>query len=183
MSRVRAPLSTPFFTLRIAGKTAFWRELLHSIPIVLVQNLVRNCRKILEWLDHLYSWWRKDRQSWYVTIHGKRHKLGPNKVEAQKSKPRRNFRNSWPISILSEGGPSEPAIVLMDKLPHWVSVNRAATTLDWYTIHLQSFVTSLIDQAILASDIKPFHITEWAEDKRSAAHWRAATATVQPAFR
>jgi hypothetical protein len=29
-------------------------------------------------------WWSEDRQSWYVTIRGERHKLGPDQAEAER---------------------------------------------------------------------------------------------------
>lgn len=121
-------------------------------------------------------WWRKDRQAWFVTINGTRHNLGPDKKAAE-----RKFHQ-----LMAADEPPKPAtkaVIILDKFLQWVQANRAEATFVWYSHHLQSFIDSLPRQSIDALEVRPFHVTEWAERKSSKAYQRGAMGAVQRAFK
>lgn len=121
-------------------------------------------------------WWRQDRQAWFVTIRGKRHNLGSDKAVAEKLFHRLMATEEQPAPTLT-------VAVLLDKFLAWVKANRAERTLEWYAMHLQSFLDSLPNQRLEAQAVKAFHVTEWAEKKRSKTYQRGAMGAVQRAFR
>ena len=67
-------------------------------------------------------WYRKDRRSWYVTIDGKRHDLGPAKKAAQEkyhqlmSQPRKRAVRA------------ESVVAIVDAILDWCHNHRARDT-------------------------------------------------------
>lgn len=71
-------------------------------------------------------WYRKDRKSWFVTIDGQGHNLGPNRKLAFQSfyemMARRRKREV----------PSESMAAIIDLFLDWALRNRARRTYEWY---------------------------------------------------
>ena len=129
-------------------------------------------------------WYRKDRKAWFVTVNGKRHRLGKDKAKAEKKFHRLMAGDeSSPQPKQNPASASDvTAAELMDKFLLWTKANRATRTFEWYTMHLQAFLDSLEDQAIHAICIRPRHVTEWVSDDWSKSYQRGAMIAVQRAF-
>lgn len=99
-------------------------------------------------------WFRKDRNSWFVTINGERHNLGPNKSQAYEQfhqlmrQPAQQKVNSRSFTAIA------------DAFLGWTLRNREEATFKWYRDHLQSFVTANPDISI--QELKPYHVEQWA---------------------
>lgn len=109
-------------------------------------------------------WYREDRQSWFVTIDGKRHNLGPDEKEAK-----RKFhalmatppQAKCPAAISSAGF---TVAEIFDKFLHWCSKHRSAETYEWTRYRIQMFVDALGDEVNMAvTSLKPFHLVEWID--------------------
>ena len=123
-------------------------------------------------------WYRKERDSWFVTIAGKRHNLGRDKDAATKRFHQLMAGNS-PAEANST---SIMAIELMDKYLLWCKDNREPGTFDWYTKHLQAFLDSLPNQSIEAMQLKPYHVYDATKKTWSASYKRGFMVAVQRAF-
>jgi integrase len=83
-------------------------------------------------------WFRKDRQEWYVTLSGKRVRLGPDKEEA--------FRKFHALKARQIKLREECFVVLMNDLLEWTKKNRRAGTYRFYQEHAQQFLDWLKDE-------------------------------------
>jgi integrase len=107
-------------------------------------------------------WFREDRQSWFVTIDGKRQNLGPDKTKAHQkfhelmSKPVQK-RVVLPASVA----------VLVDQFLEWVQQHRAPDTYVWYQTRLQLFVRKWPD--LLITELRPFHVQQWIDGYKVAS--------------
>jgi site-specific recombinase XerD len=123
-----------------------------------------------------YYWTEK--KAWFVTIKGQRIKLGKEEEAAKKE--------FYRLMSLPEPEPKKQealAAEVLDKFLLWVETNRAERTYQWYFAHLQAFLSSLSNQKIEASKIRPFHVTEWVKADWSATYTRGAMIAVQRAFK
>lgn len=101
-------------------------------------------------------WYRKDRASWFVTVNGTRHNLGPNKKRAWA-----RFYDLVRQPNTAASVPSEAFAALADTFLEWVSRNRAADTYAWYQYRLERFCQRY--PALRAADIRPYHVQQWVD--------------------
>lgn len=103
-------------------------------------------------------WFRKDRDSWFVTISGVRHKLGRDKKEAFKQ-----FydlmRAPSPETVPPISGRSFAAVA--DKFLDWVQKNRSPHTYEWYRYRIERFCQRYPELTV--SELKPYHVQEWVD--------------------
>jgi integrase len=99
-------------------------------------------------------WYRKDRGEWYVTIAGKRHRLGPDKDTAY-----RKFH-----AILATP-PEAPVVVspgtvaeLVENFLEWCKANQAPRTFEWYRGRIGRIYYDVAD--LQAGELRPYHVQE-----------------------
>jgi integrase len=115
--------------------------------------------------------YREFTQSWYVQIGKRQINLGPDKAEA--------FAEYHVLMTQRKTiRAADPAVVLIDRFLEWVQNARAATTYEWYRMHLASFA-AFIGKRLKADDIRPHHVTEWVQKQ----HSKSAANTVHGAMR
>lgn len=127
-------------------------------------------------------WFREDRQTYCVTIRGKRHDLGPDKTEADRlfhelmaKKP------ETPIPITTGLSVAE----VFDKYLDWCEKHREPRTFEWYRDHIQSFMDTVKEpDKMPVPSLKPFHVIEWADQHPnwSNAYRRGAIVAIQRPF-
>ncbi len=100
-------------------------------------------------------WYRKDRDSWFVTIGGVRHNLGNNKKVAME----RYYALMRTPNAAKVASKSFAAIA--DAFLDWVKPNRSADTFEWYRYRIERFCQRYPD--LSADEIKPFHVQEWVD--------------------
>jgi integrase len=127
-------------------------------------------------------WYWEERAAWYVTIDGQRHRLAPDKDEAErryhelmanrKKEPRRQRGELLAIEVA-------------DRFLEWSAKNRAASTVDWYKDLIQRFFNSSREVARLkVTELKPLHVIQWADSGEwSDTYRRNCLTSVQRAFR
>lgn len=96
-------------------------------------------------------WFRKQTKTWYVQIDGRQYNLGRDKEKADDEFHR--------LMLNRKTVTSEHLAVILDKFLTWTEAHRPKS-LRWYTDYLQSFTDC--HPALLASELKPFHVEEWA---------------------
>jgi integrase len=100
-------------------------------------------------------WFRKDRNSWFVSIDGVRHNLGPDKKAAfalfhsLMTRPVRRRQTSGSL------------LVIIDAFLEWCQNHRAPDTYEWYRDRLQRFAETYPDMTV--RDLRPFHIQQWLD--------------------
>lgn len=106
---------------------------------------------------------------WCVTIDGQRHRLGPDKEEAE-----RKFHElmSKPDRI-----PSKSVVAVIDLFLDWTEKHRASLTYDWYKKHLQSFVSHLKPKTLTVDKLKPHHIDAWIDTQQWGDSYRRGAMT------
>ena len=100
-------------------------------------------------------WYRKDRRTWFVTIDGTRHNLGPDKKAALQAYHRLMDQPRRPILR------STSAVALIDAFLDWCQKHRAPDTFEWYRYRLQRFATTYPD--LDTSEIRPYHVQQWLD--------------------
>lgn len=100
-------------------------------------------------------WFRKDRKSWFVTIDGQRHNLGPNKRDAF-DRFYEMMRQPKATKVASRS-----LVAVIDLFLDWVAKHRAAATYEWYRSRLQLFVDRYPD--LMVDQVRPFHAQEWVD--------------------
>ena len=101
-------------------------------------------------------WYRNARQSWFVTIDGVQHNLGPDKNDAFErfyalmQQPRSNHKVD-----------SESLLEICDRFLDWTKQHRKADTFQWYRIRLQDFLAG--NSNLQISDLRPFHVQQWVD--------------------
>ncbi len=113
-------------------------------------------------------WFRKDRNEWYVTLSGKRVRLGPNKEEA--------FRKFHALQSKQVKLREECFVVVMNDLLEWTKKNRRAGTYRFYREHAQQFVDWLKDEKKvdiecdqLTPDLVERYVEQCSEGRRNGA--------------
>jgi hypothetical protein len=84
-------------------------------------------------------WFRKARNSWFVTIDGTQHNLGPVKKEA--------FNRFHELMLQPQAArvPSQLFAALADRFLDWVERKRSPDTYEWYRYRLERFVQKYPD--------------------------------------
>ena len=109
-------------------------------------------------------WYRKARRSWFVTIAGVQHNLGPDKSAAYE-----RFHQLMRQPQTRKVAPNSlPAVA--DAFLDWVHRNRAKGTYDWYLERLQEFVAQHADFPI--DQLKPLHVEAWANQRHDNVNTR-----------
>ncbi|MCC7336535.1 MAG: tyrosine-type recombinase/integrase [Pirellulaceae bacterium] len=121
-------------------------------------------------------WFRKDRNSYYVTIDGRTHKLGSDKDVAEKAFHKLKAADGPPPASIS-------VATLLDNFLQWVKANRAQGTFNTYTHYLQGFLDSLSNPSMEARRVKPFNVTEWIKPSWSKSYQTTAVTALQRAYK
>jgi len=125
-------------------------------------------------------WFRKDRNTWYVTLNGVQHNLqSPDRDAA--------FRRWHELMSRPEDAPPDAAsltvVAVMAHFAEWSEKHNAPATHDWYHGYLAGFVR-FIPLNLLVRDLRPFHVSRWIDSKPNwgpSSH-RAAISAVKRAL-
>lgn len=109
-------------------------------------------------------WFRKERKSWFVTIAGVRHNLGPDKAAAFELFYRL-MRQPAPNKV-----DSRSFAAIADAFLEWTGRNRAPDTYEWYLDHLQSFLNAC--PTISIDQLRPYHVEQWASEADRSVNTR-----------
>lgn len=108
-------------------------------------------------------WYWKARKSWYVTINGERHNLGPEKKEAidefhkLMASPAAKLKNDSVAAVL-------------DDFLTWCEENRARKTFTRYRDFIQSFIDK--HGLLRVRDLHSGHVTTWLNERTA---WNSTT--------
>jgi integrase len=125
-------------------------------------------------------WFRRSRNSWFVTFGGKQHDL-------QTADRKEAFRRWHQLALDTAATPlAVPRLSVRELLARFLDATQKQSrpsTYDWYAYYLHSFIRTL-PKDLLATDLRSFRVTQWL-DKRET--WgvnsrRAAIRTVKRAF-
>jgi len=111
-----------------------------------------------------HPWFWEARNEWYVTIRGERHRLGPDKTEAE-----RQFHELMakpPEAPQPKAKPSGFLTVaeLFEKFLDWCQKRRAPRTYADHKQRIQLFLDEMPGVASLpATSLRPFHVIEWVD--------------------
>ena len=100
-------------------------------------------------------WFWKARRSWFVTLDGKRHNLGPDKETAHDrfhqlmSEPRKR-------SIRTDS-----VVAIIDAFLDWCEKHRSPDTYEWYRYRLQRFAERYPE--LTAGQLRPLHVQQWLD--------------------
>ncbi len=126
-------------------------------------------------------WYRKDRKSWFVTVHGQRHNLGPERKAA--------FLLFHELMANSESVSQKPVKAesvasIIDAYLEWCLKHRAKRTYDWYLERCQWFIDTIPD-GLSVKQLKPYHIQQWvdAHPNWSDGHIRGCIIAIQRPMR
>lgn len=101
-------------------------------------------------------WYWKARRSWYVTINGDRHNLGPDKPQAW-DRFHQLMRQPAERKVASQS-----LAAIADVFLDWVQKNRSADTYEWYRYRLQRFIQKHPD--LIVAHLRPYHVQQWVDD-------------------
>lgn len=125
-------------------------------------------------------WYRRSRKSWFVTIGGKQ-------IDLQTGDRREAYRRWHELELQPE--PTAPAVPnltareLCARFLEWAQTHTRPASYDWYSYFLCSFAPT-IPATLLASDIRPFRVTQWLDRRKrwGTGSRRGAICTVKRAF-
>jgi integrase len=100
-------------------------------------------------------WYWKARRSWFVTLDGKRHNLGPDKAAAH---DRFHELMSQPQKRVIR---SDSVLAIIDAFLDWCEKHRSPDTYEWYRYRLQRFAETYPD--LSAGRLRPFHVQQWLD--------------------
>jgi len=100
-------------------------------------------------------WFRKDRKSWYVTVNGQRHNLGPDKKEA--------FDRFYALmrQPAATKVSSESFAAIADAFLDWTQHHRSGDTYEWYRYRIERFCQRYPD--LIAVEVRPYHVQQWVD--------------------
>ena len=101
-------------------------------------------------------WFRKSRRSWFVTINGQQHNLGPEKAEAYE----RFYELMRQPQEQKVAAHSLAAIA--DAFLEWVQRQRSPETYEWYRYRLERFIRKY--PQLRMSEVRPFHVENWVDE-------------------
>jgi integrase len=126
-------------------------------------------------------WWWKERNEYGIYIRGKRHPLGPDKAEAER---RWHELMAAPESapVVTDSTNQDTIFVseILEKFLSWCKKHRDPGTYDWYFQRLAEFDDLRHDLTI--REMKPFHVQEWIDTKKSSGHQRGCLIAVNRAM-
>jgi integrase len=108
-------------------------------------------------------WYWKARRSWFVTIAGKRHDLGPDKSAA--TDQFHKLMADPPKRAHSIRGDS--VISVIDAYLEWCQKHRAPDTYEWYRARLQLFAEKY--PTLTTLELRPYHVQEWIDGMANIA--------------
>jgi integrase len=122
-------------------------------------------------------WYWKQRRSWFVTISGQRHPLGPDRSTAL---VRFHELMSSPQKAVVA---SDQVVAIIDLFLDWTKKHRAESRYHWYVWLCQSFVDS-IPSTTRVGDLRPYHLQNWVDGREgdSQSTTRACITAVKRAF-
>ena len=117
-------------------------------------------------------WYWKARREWFVTIKGRRHRLGRNKKDAQL---RFHQLMAAPDERRAVVDPDSAAAII-DEFLEWTKRNKKTETYKWYTKHCQTFIDHIGVVPIV--DLTTNHVQKWIDsrdvsDGTKNGMWRA----------
>jgi integrase len=145
-------------------------------------------------------WFRAERNAWYVIRNDRRHCLGDHPADAPKPRKKNGkwvvpqviqdrYHELMASPVVAAGPPLRPTTALsvvevFENFLEWCEKNRSPRTYEWSRDHIQGFLDSLPQKRLPADDLRPFHVTEWADGKPrwGPNHRRGAISAVQRAF-
>lgn len=101
-------------------------------------------------------WYWEERASWYVTIRGTRHNLGPERNQAHRA-----FHTMMSERPAAPRVRPELVAAVVDRFLEWVQKNRAPDTYLWYQTRLQRFVDR--HPTLTVAALRPIHVQEWID--------------------
>lgn len=104
--------------------------------------------------------YRKNRQLWYVQLHGKQHNLGSDKEKAFEL----YFQLMQQKPVTNTVADCESVLAILDAYLIWCEQHRSPATYEWYRWRLQLFAES-IPRHLTVSQMKPFHIQNWIDSQ------------------
>jgi len=107
-------------------------------------------------------WFWQQRQSWFATIRGVRHNLGPERDAAFDT-----FHRLMVASPAQKPLDSDAVVAVFDEFLEWCQKNRALDTYRWYRDRLQEFA-KVIGRTLTVADLKPIHVQRFI-DARSVS--------------
>lgn len=124
-------------------------------------------------------WYRKDRQSWCVTINGTRHNLGPDREQAHQ-----RFHELMARAPTEAPAAGDTVLATMDLFLDWTKKHRAVRTFQRYQQQCQSFA-DMLPSGLKVSQLKPFHVQQWldAHPNWNDGNRRGHIVAIQRAFR
>lgn len=100
-------------------------------------------------------WYRKERKAWFVTIHGTRHNLGPDKKQAtERFHQLMGTTRHKPVRSMSFAA-------IADAYLEWVKTNRAASTYEGNRFHIERFCQKYPDLQL--AELRPYHCQQWVD--------------------
>jgi hypothetical protein len=100
-------------------------------------------------------WYWKARRSWFVTLNGKRHNLGPDKAAAF---DKLHQLLAQPAKQVVR---SDSVLVVIDAFLEWCSNHRAPDTFEWYQFRLQRFAETY--PHLKVDQLRPYHVQKWLD--------------------
>ena len=122
-------------------------------------------------------WFRPSRNTFFVTLRGKQISLHTaDKAEALS----RWHELMSQDETVAAPKPSISAVVLLAEFAVWCQRNNRPSTYEWRRSYLTDFMATLPSD-LLASDLKPFHVTRWVDRHTTwgANSRRGAIATIK----
>lgn len=107
-------------------------------------------------------WFWEARNEWCVKINRVRHRLGPDKAEAEL---RFHQLKAAPHEAVAPAD-RDAAATIIDEFLDWTQKNRELGTYDWYRDHLQSFLDAITPKTLAVGKIKPEHVENWLDSHR-----------------
>jgi len=105
---------------------------------------------------------RPKKNRWYVQLRGKHVNLGPDREAAFRRYHELMAERKQPIPVVST--PADPHLVtVLDAFLDWCLRHREKRTYETYKERIQEFVGALADKAMLARDLRPYHLQQWVD--------------------
>jgi integrase len=126
-------------------------------------------------------WYRESRQEWYVTIKGVKHRLGPDKIEADRAF-HLLMAGEEPVAPEPSNRDWLYASEVADEFQQHIQREDSEKTLNWYCQYLDPFKEKFLTQR--ADKLTVDAVREWVSKKwKTAPSRRAALRCIKSAFK